>query len=101
MSTQTPRRERATGEVGGGFSPFSSISSQDREEKQWWLERELSLIENALNENGEMRRSELGKQLGCRYWGPRRFARALKAGVEQGRFQHTGFGRYGPAYEKR
>ena len=29
-------------------------------------------------------------------WGPGRFARALKAGVEQGRFKRSGFGRYAP-----
>jgi len=57
----------------------------------------MSLIEQALKENGEMRRGELGKLLGCRYWGPRRFARALKQAVEEGRIRHTGFGRYAPA----
>ena len=43
-----------------------------------------------------MRRGELGDLLGCKYWGPRRFARALKAGVESGRFRRTGLGRYAP-----
>jgi hypothetical protein len=27
------------------------------------------------------------------YWGPRRFAGALKAAVDQGRIRHTGVGR--------
>ena len=43
-----------------------------------------------------MKRGDLGDLLGCRYWGPRRFANALKAGVEQGRFRRVGFGRYAP-----
>ena len=30
------------------------------------------------------------------YWGPRRFANALKAGVEQGLFRRVGVGRYAP-----
>jgi len=79
------------------YTPFPSASSQDREESEFWLERELSLIERALQDNGEMRRRDLGEMLGCKYWGPRRFAGALKAGVEQGRFRRVGYGRYGPA----
>ncbi len=43
-----------------------------------------------------MRRGDLGNLVGCKYWGPRRYARALKAAVEQGRIRHTGVGRYGP-----
>ena len=78
------------------MAPFAG-SSTDRDENEWWLERELSLIERALQDKGEMRRRDLGDMLGCKYWGPRRFANALKAGVETGRIRHTGFGRYGPA----
>jgi hypothetical protein len=78
------------------YTPFPSASTQDADENQFWLDRELSLIERALEDKGEMKRSELGDLLGCKYWGPRRFANALKAGVEQGRFRHVGFGRYGP-----
>jgi hypothetical protein len=43
-----------------------------------------------------MKRGALGDLLGCKYWGPRRFANALKAGVEQGRFRRVGYGRYAP-----
>jgi hypothetical protein len=78
------------------WAPFAG-SSVDADEDEFWLHRELSLIENALNEEGEMKRSELGERLGCKYWGPRRFARALKAGVEEGRFKRVRRGVYGPA----
>jgi len=78
------------------FTPFPSASTQDREDSEFWLDRELSLIENALKDKGEMKRGELGDLLGCKYWGPRRFAHALKAGVEQGRFRRVSRGRYGP-----
>jgi hypothetical protein len=79
-----------------GWSPMTSSSTHDRDEEQFWLERELSMIERALAENGEMRRGDLGRELGCRYWGPRRFARALKAGVEEGRFARPRRGVYAP-----
>jgi hypothetical protein len=78
------------------YTPFPSASTRDSEEDRFWLERELSLLENALQEEGEMRRRELGNLVGCKYWGPGRFAKALKAGVEQGRFQHPRFGVYAP-----
>ena len=78
------------------YTPFPSASTRDEGENRFWLDRELSLIERALEDKGEMKRGDLGDLLGCRYWGPRRFANALKAGVEQGRFRRTGFGRYAP-----
>jgi hypothetical protein len=79
-----------------GWSPMTASSSQDREEEQFWLERELSILERALQENGEMRRRDLGNEVGCRYWGPRRFARALRAGVDKGRFRRVRRGMYAP-----
>jgi hypothetical protein len=82
--------------MSSSFTPFPSASTQDREENEFWLDRELSLIENALEDRGEMKRGELGDLLGCKYWGPRRFATALKTGVEQGRFRRVSRGRYGP-----
>ena len=78
------------------YTPFPSVSTQDADENQFWRDRELSLIERALEDKGEMKRGDLGDLLGCKYWGPRRFAHALKAGVEQGRFRRVGYGRYAP-----
>jgi hypothetical protein len=83
--------------MSSSYTPFPSSSSQDKEENQFWLDRELSLIESALEDNGEMRRGDLGDMLACKYWGPRRYANALKAGVEQGRFRRVGRGRYAPS----
>jgi hypothetical protein len=79
------------------YTPFPSSSSRDEDEEKWWLEREISLIRNLLEDKGELPRKEIGDTLGCKYWGPLRFRRALKAGVERGDFQRTARGRYGPA----
>jgi hypothetical protein len=84
-----------------GWAPFASASTPDPEEDRYWLEREITLLERALEDRGEMRRRDLGDLVGCKYWGPGRFARALKAAVDQGRIKHTGFGRYGPAAANR
>ena len=78
------------------YTPFPSTSSRDQEENDWWLDRELSLIKNLLEDKGELDRDTIGETLGCRYWGPMRFRNALKEGVKRGAFQKAGRGRYGP-----
>ena len=78
------------------WSPLQPGSTYDADEDRYWLEREITLLERALKDKGEMRRSELGELVGCKYWGPRRFARALKTAVDQGRIRHSGVGRYAP-----
>ena len=97
----SPRRARriafGPAKTGGGWAPEISGSVHDREEDEWWQEREIGMIERALQERGEMRRRELGNLIGCKYWGPGRFRRALSTAVEGGRIERTGFGRYAPA----
>jgi hypothetical protein len=82
-----------------GVAPFPGPGSSvaDREENAWWLEREIDMLRRALEDKGEMRRSDLGDLVGCKYWGPGRFAGALRKAVSRGAIEHTGFGRYGPA----
>lgn len=70
------------------FQP--SPSSVDAEENEWWLEREVSLIHNLLEEEGPQARKDIGEKLGCRYWGPRRFSNALKEGVRRGTLTKQG-----------
>ena len=76
------------------YTPFPGNSSVDTEENEWWLRREVSLIENLLREEGELPRKEIGDRLGCKYWGPMRFRHALKEGVARGVFHRTSRGRY-------
>ena len=90
------RRQRRRGEVGGGWSPSIVSSTYDRDEHEFWREREIQMLERALAEHGEMRRRDLGRATGCKYWGPGRFRGALKDALAQGRIRRTGFGRYAP-----
>jgi hypothetical protein len=94
-ATRGPRSERHT----YGVAPFPGpgTSPSDREENEWWLEREIDMLRRALEDKGEMRRRDLGNLVGCKYWGPGRFSAALKAAADRGAIEHTGFGRYGPA----
>jgi hypothetical protein len=78
------------------FTPFPSSSSVDVDENEWWLRREISLIQNLLQEEGELPKKEIGDRLGCKYWGPLRFRNALKEGVERGAFRKRGRN-YAPA----
>jgi hypothetical protein len=91
MSTKTRGRSM------GGWIRSSMPSAGDQDEEQFWLEREVSLIQNLLQDRGELPRKEIGETLGCKYWGPMRFRRALEEGIERGAFRRTGSGRYGPA----
>ena len=78
------------------YTPYPSSSSVDADENEWWLRREISLIENLLKEEGEMSKNEIGEKLGCKYWGPMRFRNALKEGVARGAFRKEGRA-YGPS----
>lgn len=94
----TSRRSSTFRERGPrSWSPLQPGSSYDPNEDRYWLDREMTLLESALEDKGEMRRGELGDVVACKYWGPGRFARALRAAVDQGRIRRSGFGRYGPA----
>jgi hypothetical protein len=74
----------------GTYTPFPGASSVDADENEWWLRREISLIENLLKEEGELPRREIGNRLGYKYWGPMRFRAALKEGINRGAFQKSG-----------
>ena len=81
------------------YSPFpgGGTSAHDVDENEWWLRREITLIENLLKEQGETSKSDIGNALGCKYWGPMRFRSALKEGVERGAFRKAGRNRYAPS----
>jgi len=101
MSTTTRTRGRRSEPErhSYGVAPFPGpgASPTDRDENEWWLEREIGMLQRALEDKGEMRRRDLGKLVGCTYWGPGRFSAALREGVKRGAIEHTGFGRYGPS----
>jgi hypothetical protein len=78
------------------FTPFPGASSRDADEDEFWTHREISLIQNLLQDKGELPRDDIGNTLGCKYWGPMRFRNALKEGVKRGAFRKVGRGRYAP-----
>jgi hypothetical protein len=80
-----------------GWSPFLSSSSRaEPDEDAYYLEREIEMLERAVREQGVLPRRQLGRLVGCRYWGPGRFGRALRAAVRDGRVSRPRRGYYGP-----
>ena len=78
------------------YTPFPGAGAQDTDENEWWLRREISLIQNLLEDEGELSRKDIGEKLGCKYWGPMRFRSALKVGTERGAFRKAAHNRYAP-----
>ena len=78
------------------WSPFLSSSSRDIEEDDRYLKHEVEMLGRAVADQGELPRRELGRAVGCKYWGPGRFGRALKVAVREGRITHPRRGVYGP-----
>lgn len=87
-TNQTNARRRRSGPAT--YNPMPTGSAPDQDENEFWLEREVSLIENLLREEGELPRKEIGDRLGCRYWGPMRFRSALREGVDRGVLRKNG-----------
>lgn len=82
--------------MSSGWSPFLSSSSSDATASDEALAREIDMLERAVREQGVLRRRVLGNLVGCRYWGPGRYGRALREGVRQGRLSRPRRGYYGP-----
>jgi MFS family permease len=74
-------RRYRLGPGSASFSPFFSYPAEQRPE---WLDREVEIISRALQEDGELRRDELARRIGARYWGPGRFRLALREAVAEG-----------------
>ncbi len=67
MSPQTTHR---SGPSISGWAPTAARSEYDEEEMEFWRNREISLIQNLLEDRGELDRSTIGDELGCKYWAP-------------------------------
>jgi MFS family permease len=91
------RRRPRLGPSAAQLSYAPRYPTSSRAETDEDVEREVEEIVRALESSGPTRRRELGDMVHCRYWGPGRFRRALRAAVEQGRIRRVGRDRYAPA----
>jgi MFS family permease len=99
------RRERAgmrryrpgLGSETNFYSPgMLSPSVRTRAVDELDLEREVEAIARALRERGTLDRRELARVVGARYWGPGRFAAALREALEEGQARRLTRGRFAP-----
>jgi hypothetical protein len=86
---EKPRRREPRVTYGTMWAPRVAYSSDDPA----FADREVELIAQAL-EGGQASRRDLASKVRARYWGPRRFRRALRIGVARGRFRQVGRDRY-------
>ena len=60
------------------------------------LDREIAIIERALEDRGSANRRELARRVGARYWGPGRFRSALREAIAEGAVKRLRGGEYAP-----
>jgi hypothetical protein len=92
------RSQRYAGDRGPGYTPrlLGSTPWTAHDERDFWLDREIEMLQRALADQGEMGRADLARAVGAKYWGPGRFGQALRAAAARGAIGRTGFRRYGP-----
>jgi hypothetical protein len=61
------------------------------------FDREIAAIERVLEERGPTGRHDLARAVGAHFWGPGRFASALRASVRSGKARRLSRTLYGPA----
>ncbi|HEX6388491.1 MAG TPA: MFS transporter [Solirubrobacteraceae bacterium] len=97
---QRERDQRARFRPGPGSSLYSpgmiGTASRWAPAADEDLDREIEIIGRALDDRGPIRRDELAKAVGARYWGPGRFGRALREAVEEGRARRVSRTTYAP-----
>ncbi len=64
------------------------------------LDREIGIIERALQDRGSANRRELARRVGARYWGPGRFRSALREAVAEGAVKRLRGGEYAPGQDR-
>ena len=88
-----PRRHYRFGPGRTSSSPGMFVSAP----AEVAFEREVSAIERVLADREPTERRELARLVGARFWGPGRFAAALREAVESGRARRVARNRFGPA----
>ncbi len=89
-SRRAPEPSGVTAAGSRGMPLWSPVASKaDRD-------REIEIIERALNEHGGASRKELARRVGGRYWGPGRFRGALQEAVIEGRVKRLRHDQYAP-----
>jgi MFS family permease len=100
LARQRERDRRARFRPGPGTSLYSpgmvGSAGRSRPAAEEDLDREIEIIGRAIAERGPIRREELARAVGARYWGPGRFPRALREALEEGRARRVARRTYGP-----
>ena len=82
---------------GPGTGSYSPFLPPPYEHSPDWLDHEISIIDRALQGQGELDRAELAARVGARYWGPGRYRAALRGAIGDGVVRRVGRDRYASA----
>ncbi len=89
---RAPRRYR----LGPGRASSSPGMPLYLQAQEVGLEREVTILEQALKEHGSASRRELSRRVGARYWGPGRFSAALREAIAENRVKRLRRDQYAP-----
>jgi hypothetical protein len=79
-----------------GFAGTASTTSRHAAVADQQLDDEIEAIARTLRDRGTLGRTDLGRAVGARGWGPGRLRRALREAVREGRATRVSHGLYGP-----
>jgi hypothetical protein len=92
IARRVERRRRGRGRFRPGLPrgvPWQ-LSAPDAHAQEEALDHEISMIENAVREEGPLEDDRLRELVGARFWGPGRFRPAVKEAIAEGRVVRVG-----------
>ncbi|HET8604948.1 MAG TPA: hypothetical protein VFM09_13550 [Marmoricola sp.] len=98
IARRVERREQGRGRFKPGLSrgvPWQ-LGAPDAQAQEEALDHEISMIENAVREEGPLEEDNLRELVGARFWGPGRFRPAVKEALAEGRVVRVGHNRLAP-----
>jgi len=90
MSPRSPRRIDPEAKPRAGRSSWAPATLSTTRGEDVDIEREVTEIVKALREQGPMRRKDLRRAVGARFWGPGRFGSAVWLAQRRGLVRRDG-----------
>ncbi len=93
-SPSSPRGRRLRPGPGQSYGGWPGMPLPNTERTTSSYDREVAAIVRELRDRGTTRRTDLGRAVGSRQWGPGRFGASLRAAEQQGQMRRVARARY-------